>query len=62
MIGGVLSEGLFYDSKMLGWTSGSKGVAAIMPPTFEIGSAPPSSNPKPQKEPESEEEAPPPEP
>ena len=61
-IGGVLSGGMFCDSKMLGWTSGGRGIAAILPYTFEIGSVPPPSKPRPPKDSESDEDAPPPEP
>eukprot|EP00559_Dactyliosolen_fragilissimus_P005260 CAMPEP_0184861944 /NCGR_PEP_ID=MMETSP0580-20130426/6519_1 /TAXON_ID=1118495 /ORGANISM="Dactyliosolen fragilissimus" /LENGTH=176 /DNA_ID=CAMNT_0027359627 /DNA_START=31 /DNA_END=561 /DNA_ORIENTATION=- len=54
-VGGVVSEGMFCDSFMLGWSGGGKGVAAQLPDYFEIGSAPPSSKPRP-KEPEPEPE------
>ena len=47
-VGGVLSQGLFCDSKMLGWTGGAAGVAAQMPATIELGQAPPSTKPRPQ--------------
>lgn len=34
------------DSRMLGWSGGAQGVAAQVPNSFEIGSAPPSSRPR----------------
>ncbi len=40
-----MSEGMFCDSKMLGWGSGSAGIAAQVPDSFELGSAPPTSKP-----------------
>jgi tRNA-binding EMAP/Myf-like protein len=49
-VGGVQSEGMFCDSKMLGWTGGAAGVAVQMPTTLEIGTAPPASKPRPQGE------------
>mmetsp|Transcript_48682 Transcript_48682/g.72240 ORF Transcript_48682/g.72240 Transcript_48682/m.72240 type:complete len:188 (+) Transcript_48682:174-737(+) len=53
-IGGVISEGMFCDSHMLGWSGGGKGVAAQVPDSFPIGSAPPSSKPRKDKEIEDE--------
>lgn len=44
-VGGVMSEGMFCDSSMLGWGSGSSGIAAQVPDSFEVGSAPPTSKP-----------------
>lgn len=44
-VGGVMSEGMFCDSKMLGWGSGSTGIAAQVPDSFAPGSAPPTSKP-----------------
>ncbi|KAL7536081.1 hypothetical protein ACHAWF_005356 [Thalassiosira exigua] len=50
-IGGVSSEGMFCDAKMLGWGSGSIGVAAQVPESYEPGDAPPTSKPgAPRKE------------
>ena len=46
-VGGVQSEGMFCDSRMLGWAGGAQGVAAQMPESLEIGSSPPSSKPRP---------------
>jgi len=45
-IGGVLSEGIFCDSYMLGWTGGARGVVAQIPEEFELGTAPPISKPR----------------
>ena len=45
VIGGTPSEGMFCDSKMLGWGSGSEGIAAQVPAEFEVGGAPPKSKP-----------------
>lgn len=44
-VGGIPSEGMFCDSKMLGWGSGSEGVAAQVPSDFAVGDAPPKSKP-----------------
>mmetsp|Transcript_63531 Transcript_63531/g.74398 ORF Transcript_63531/g.74398 Transcript_63531/m.74398 type:complete len:187 (+) Transcript_63531:27-587(+) len=54
-VGGVISEGLFCDSIMLGWSGGGKGVAAQLPYRFEIGSSPPSSKPRKEEEEKPEE-------
>ena len=48
-VGGVMSEGIFCDSKMLGWTGGAAGVAARMPDTLDAGAAPPASKPRPKE-------------
>jgi tRNA-binding EMAP/Myf-like protein len=48
-VGGVMSDGMFCDSRMLGWSGGGSGVAAQVPDSFEIGSAPPSSKPRPKE-------------
>lgn len=45
-IGGVVSEGMFCDSSMLGWSGGGKGVAVQVPNSFDIGSPPPSEKPR----------------
>lgn len=45
-VGGVMSEGMFCDSRMLGWTGGANGVAAQMPPSLEIGEPPPATKPR----------------
>lgn len=49
-VGGVMSEGIFCDSKMLGWSGGAAGVAAQIPDSVDIGVAPPSSKPRPKQE------------
>ena len=48
-VGGVVSQGILCDSNMLGWTGGAAGIAVQMPPELEIGSAPPSSKPRPKE-------------
>ena len=45
-VGGVLSQGMLCDSYMLGWKGGGKGMAAILPDSFAIGSTPPESKPR----------------
>ena len=47
-VGGVMSDGMFCDSKMLGWTGGSSGVAQLIPDEFEVGSSPPAQKPRPK--------------
>ncbi|KAL7518913.1 hypothetical protein ACHAWX_003714 [Stephanocyclus meneghinianus] len=44
-VGGVPSEGMFCDSRMLGWGSGSEGIAAQVPPEYAAGDAPPKNKP-----------------
>ena len=46
-VGGVVSEGILCDSRMLGWSGGAKGIAVQIPDACEIGSAPPSTKPRP---------------
>lgn len=46
-VGGVMSEGMFCDSKMLGWTGGAAGVAAQIPDSVPIGASPPATKPRP---------------
>ena len=46
-VGGVMSDGLFCDSKMLGWPGGAEGVAAQIPDSVAIGDSPPESKPRP---------------
>lgn len=48
-IGGTVSEGMLCDSRMLGWTGGAAGIAVQIPESIEIGSAPPSSKPRPNE-------------
>ena len=45
-VGGVMSEGVFCDSAMLGWQGGAKGIAAQIPETVPIGSTPPATKPR----------------
>jgi hypothetical protein len=45
-VGGVQSEGMFCDSRMLGWIGGAENIAAQMPPSLPIGSAPPFTKPR----------------
>eukprot|EP00519_Triparma_laevis_P004443 CAMPEP_0182515600 /NCGR_PEP_ID=MMETSP1321-20130603/38478_1 /TAXON_ID=91990 /ORGANISM="Bolidomonas sp., Strain RCC1657" /LENGTH=169 /DNA_ID=CAMNT_0024723047 /DNA_START=131 /DNA_END=636 /DNA_ORIENTATION=+ len=45
-VGGVMSEGMVCDSKMLNWVGGGEGVAVQVPSTFELGSEPPTSKPR----------------
>jgi len=40
-----MSEGMFCDSRMLGWGSGSAGIAAQVPDSYAPGSAPPATKP-----------------
>lgn len=56
VVGGIMSEGMLCDSRMLGWSGGAVGVAAQIPDTFEIGSAPPATKPRPKQQ----DEGPPP--
>jgi hypothetical protein len=48
-VGGVMSEGMFCDARMLGWIGGAEGVAAQIPDSVEIGSAPPDTKPRSDK-------------
>jgi len=45
-VGGVISEGMLCDSRMLGWIGGAQGVAVNLPDSCDVGSAPPSSKPR----------------
>ena len=45
-VGGVMSEGMLCDSKMLSWSGGGEGVAVQVPDTFPPGSPPPPSRPR----------------
>ena len=49
-VGGVLSDGMFCDSRMLGWAGGGAGVAAQVPDSIAIGEAPPREKPRPTSE------------
>jgi hypothetical protein len=42
-----MSDGMFCDSRMLGWSGGATGVAAQIPDSVKIGSAPPARKPRP---------------
>ncbi|KAL7452007.1 hypothetical protein ACHAWC_003755 [Mediolabrus comicus] len=44
-VGGIMSDGMFCDSRMLGWGSGSAGIAAQVPDSCDLGSIPPTSKP-----------------
>jgi tRNA-binding EMAP/Myf-like protein len=44
-VGGHVSEGMFCDSRMLGWGTGSAGVAAQVPESYNVGMAPPTTKP-----------------
>eukprot|EP00535_Pseudo-nitzschia_heimii_P005397 CAMPEP_0197182698 /NCGR_PEP_ID=MMETSP1423-20130617/6568_1 /TAXON_ID=476441 /ORGANISM="Pseudo-nitzschia heimii, Strain UNC1101" /LENGTH=185 /DNA_ID=CAMNT_0042633155 /DNA_START=39 /DNA_END=596 /DNA_ORIENTATION=+ len=46
-VGGHVSEGMFCDSRMLGWEGGSVGIAARMDDSLPLGSPPPSKKPRP---------------
>ena len=45
-VGGVMSEGMLCDARMLGWAGGAEGIAAQIPDSFPLGSAPPASKPR----------------
>jgi tRNA-binding EMAP/Myf-like protein len=47
-VGGVTSEGIFCDSRMLEWEGGSVGIAAQMDKALALGSQPPSHKPRPE--------------
>jgi tRNA-binding EMAP/Myf-like protein len=49
-VGGVMSEGMLCDSRMLGWSGGAEGIAAQLPESYPIGSAPPTTKPRPKEE------------
>lgn len=36
---------MFCDGKMLGWAGGAQGIAAQVPDSYELGSAPPTTKP-----------------
>ena len=46
-VGGVMSEGMLCDSRMLGWSGGAAGIAAQIPDAVELGLPPPSVKPRP---------------
>jgi len=39
-VGGVMSEGMLCDSRMLGWVGGAAGIAVLIDESIKIGSAP----------------------
>ena len=45
-VGGVMSEGMLCDARILGWVGGAEGIAAQIPDSFPLGSAPPASKPR----------------
>ncbi|KAL3827440.1 hypothetical protein ACHAXA_003174 [Cyclostephanos tholiformis] len=45
IVGGCPSEGVFCDSRMLGWGGGSDGIAARVPEIYVPGDAPPTTRP-----------------
>lgn len=45
-VGGVLSEGMLCDSKMLGWVGGAKGIAVNLPESYTVGCSPPTNKPR----------------
>mmetsp|Transcript_20362 Transcript_20362/g.26259 ORF Transcript_20362/g.26259 Transcript_20362/m.26259 type:complete len:178 (-) Transcript_20362:301-834(-) len=49
-VSGVMSEGMFCDSKMLGWDGGSEGIAAQIDESVALGASPPLNKPRPQHE------------
>ncbi|GKY99930.1 hypothetical protein MPSEU_000946600 [Mayamaea pseudoterrestris] len=48
-VGGVMSEGMLCDSRMLGWQGGAAGIAAQIPDSVAIGASPPASKPRPNQ-------------
>ena len=57
-VGGVTSEGMLCDARMLGWAGGAAGVAAQIPDSIEIGASPPNEKPRVNFEKEKEPEIP----
>jgi tRNA-binding EMAP/Myf-like protein len=47
-VGGVMSEGMFCDARMLAWAGGTENIAAQIDPSVAIGAAPPLNKPRPQ--------------
>jgi tRNA-binding EMAP/Myf-like protein len=45
-VGGIMSEGMLCDARMLGWVGGAEGIAAQIPDSFPLGSAPPATKPR----------------
>jgi tRNA-binding EMAP/Myf-like protein len=46
-VGGVQSEGMFCDAKMLAWPGGSDGIAAQIDESVAVGAPPPLNKPRP---------------
>lgn len=57
-VGGVTSEGMLCDSRMLGWVGGAAGVAVQIPDSIEIGACPPNEKPRVNFEKDKESEIP----
>jgi len=49
-VGGVMSEGMFCDAKMLAWDGGTEKIAAQMEEHLPLGAPPPLKKPRPQHE------------
>jgi tRNA-binding EMAP/Myf-like protein len=49
-VGGVMSEGMFCDAKMLAWDGGTEKIAAQIDPSIPVGAPPPLNKPRPQHE------------
>ena len=45
-VGGVISEGMLCDSRMLQWSGGASGIAVHLPDSFSVGSPAPASRPR----------------
>ena len=45
-VGGVKSHGMLCDGPMLSWVGGGAGMAALVPETCALGSAPPATRPR----------------
>lgn len=45
-VGGVKSGGMLCDGPMLGWVGGGAGLAALVPASCDVGSAPPAAKPR----------------
>jgi tRNA-binding EMAP/Myf-like protein len=45
-VGGVMSEGMLCDARMLGWVGGAEGIAAQIPDSYPLGSEPPATKPR----------------
>jgi hypothetical protein len=45
-VGGVMSEGMLCDSRMLGWSGGAAGLAVQIPNSIALGSSPPATKPR----------------